>query len=1162
MLISPFKVSLFAKLINSCRKGIVFACAAVCVLFFAGLMNAQTISSITGTVTDPSGAVVPDAKVTVTNDGTNVAKTITTNSAGSYTVTDLLPGTYTVKVEAAGFQSTILRGIGVEVAHAATVDAQLVTGNAQQTIEVHENAIALDTTQPDLNTTIENKVVQELPNEVSGGRGRQIDNFVFLAPGVTGNSFSKRINGGVDFQNEVVFNGIPMAQSETQGFQTIWNPPFELVNEFNVLRSSFSAQYGLAQGIITYHTASGTNELHGDGFEIIRNNFFDAKGAYNSSVPVDKENNYGFSVGGPVILPHLYNGKNKTFFHLSMEWYRENNKQTGTFSLATAAEKTGDFSGLGVTIYNPIGSGCNANGNTPGMPFRGNIIPQVCFSPTSASLLQYLPNPTLPGFQNNANNLEGVLPTRQNPWGFNIDHTINDKQSLHFAEWRDKQTSYGDNAGTNLQQSNPLADKTYYPDLGTVFILNWAYAVNPHFVVTAGGSWLGELNFQLPERTGAQPELFAAPGAPVVPGINFSGNLSPNNFGTSNTDSVNRKLGTVLVNNYLWIKGKQTFNFGAEYRRTYQDDNECQQCGGNFNFSNNTTADPNYIANNDLSTTGNAFASFLLGQVDNADRIGTIEERLRNRDYAFYLQDDIKWSPRLTFNLGVRWDIMQPFTEIGNNIVYFNSTIPDPAAGGLLGAATKLGDCTGCAGVDRAAIKWDHFTPRGGFSYQLNNKTVLQGGMSMNFLDGGAYEYGTSKVAVNYGNLLDGSTTYKSTNTPTPAFGSWDTNVLPLPAPIPFNNGLGTASAIDAFDPNHDGIAPYDLVWNIGVQRELPGQMFLSASYTGNRGNRLTSQLNPINQLNPSYLSLGPILGDLVTSPQAVAAGIKVPYAGFVQQYGGSATVLQALLPYPQFASIFNNFDDNGSSLYNAMQLQVEKRYSNGLSFLVAYNLSRMMSNTGSGFTSFASASLNKNNQKAEWSVDGNDQPNALNIAATYELPFGKGRKYMTNTNRAVDAVLGGWVISPLLTYASGTPMQIGVPGNPLGCAEPTCTQNRPNVIPGVQQEFSYNNVYSGQPILNAAAFSNPGVWAIGNEPRELSGVRGDFNANENISLSKYFPIGEKVKIKLEVEYFNVLNRVIFGGPDTTLTDTNFGKVINSQANTQRQGQGHLEIRF
>jgi hypothetical protein len=1138
------------------------------ILSSAGTLHAQALASITGTVTDSSGAVVANATVTVTNDATNVAKTTVSSSAGSYTVTDLLPGIYTVKMESAGFEASVHRGVGVETAHAATVDAVLQPGNTATTVEVKENEIALDTTQPDLNTTIENKVVQELPNEVQGGRGRQIDQFVFLAPGVTGGTFSKRINGGVDFESEVVFNGVPMAQSETQGFQTIWNPPFELVDEFNVLRSSFGAQYGLAQGAVTFHTASGTNAIHGDGFEIIRNDFFDARGAYQPTVPIDKENNYGFSVGGPVIIPHLYNGKNRTFFHASLEWYRQNQGQTGFFSLPTAAEKSGDFSALTnsdgsqVKIFDPIGSGCNAGGNTPGTQFRGNIIPSACFSPIAVGLLQYLPNPTGTGsslFSNNEPVLVGVLPVRQNPWGFTIDHNISEKQSIHWAMWRDKQTSYG--GGDNLPAANPLENYTYFPDLGTVFIANYSYAISPHLVMTAGASWLGELNFQLPQRaSNTSPDFSPAPGATIYPGINFGGNLSPGNLGTSNSDSVNRKLGIVLENNYLWIHGKHTFNIGFEYRRTYQDDNECQQCAGNFNFSNNTTADPNNVANGDLATTGNSFASLLLGQVDSADRIGTIEERLRNRDYSMYIQDDIKWSPKLTFNLGLRWDIMQPFTAVGNYIVYFNSKIPDPAADGLLGAATKFGDCAGCAGVDRAAIKWDHIAPRGGFSYKLNEKTVLQGGTSLNFLDGGAYEYGTSKVAVNYGNLLDGSATVKSTGTTLASFGSWDTHSLPLPGPTPFSSSLGTASSIDAFDPAKDGLAPYDVVWNIGIQRELPGQMFLSASYTGNRGNRLPSQLNPINQMPSQYLSLGSILGDQVNSPAAIAAGVKVPYSGFIAQYNANgaqgATVQQALLPYPQFASIFNNFDDNGSALYNAMQIQVEKRYSSGLSFLVSYNLSRMMSNTSSGFTSFTSGSINKNNQKSEWSVDNNDQPEMINIAATYELPFGKGRRYMSNSGTLVNTVLGGWQISPLLTYASGTPLQIGVPGSPLG------NGNRANVVPGVQQMFSYANVYKGLPVLNAAAFTNPGVWVLGNEPRELGSIRNPFNYNENVALAKYFPVGEHVKLKLEIEYFNALNRVIFGGPDTTLTDTNFGKVINSQANTRREGQAHFEVRF
>lgn len=1137
-------VSCFPRTMKA--AGVCFALVFVFSFFAQQNLRAQVVSGISGTVTDASGSVVPNARITVTNVATQVVSRTTTSTSGDYTITDLIPGSYTVQVEAAGFESSLHNGVLVEVAHFATVDARLQTGNVSQTVEVQESALTLNTTQPDLGTTIEPAVVQALPVELTGGRGRQIDTFVFLAPGVTGSTFSKRINGGVDFESEVVFNGVPMAQSETQGYQTIWNPPFEQVNEFNVLRSSFSAQYGLAQGVVTYQTASGTNQFHGDGFEIVRNNFFDARGAYNSSVPVDNENNYGFTIGGPVILPK-YNGRNKLFFHLSMEWYRLNNTDTTFMSLPTAAEKAGNFSGL-PTIYDP----------TTGQPFANNMIPQSRFSALSSSLLSLIPNPTLSGYENNFQSNLGVLPTRQNPWGYNIDYNINDKQSIHWSEWRDKQTSEGTETSSHL--AGELGSSTFNPDVGTVFLLSYSNSLTPHLVMTAGASWLGELNDQISDQK--TTTFAAAPGTPQLPAINFSGPDSPTTFGSPWIESVNRKLGWVIENNYLWIKGKQTLNMGVELRRTYQDDNECQRCAGNFNFSSNETADPN-----NLGTTGNAFASFLLGTVDNANRYGTNELRLRNRDFSPYIQDDIKLRPNFTLNVGLRWDIMVPFTEKNNLIVFFNSMTPNPAAGGIPGAATQFGDCSGCAGFDRASIKWAHLSPRIGYSWALTDKTVFQGGFSWNYLDGGAYEYGTSKVAVNYGNLLDGSFQRSSTNTTTPGFGSWDTNALPAPAPIPFSPGLGVGSEINGFSRN-DGIAPYDVVWSIGVQHQLPFNMFASVYYTGNRANYLPSQLNPINQLSPQYLALGSLLGMSVTSPQAVAAGIQSPFPSFVSTFGSSATVEQALRPYPQYATIFNNFDDSGSSLYNAMQVQVEKRFTKGLSFLVSYNLSRMMSNTNSGFTSFAAADYNKNNQKAEWTIDNNDQPNAINIAATYELPIGRGKPFLSNPGLASN-LLGGWQISPILTYATGTPIWSGnpggsvvYPGDPLdnGCAP--C--NRANVVQGVQQEVSnYNQAVSqGLPVINLAAFTNPGLWSLGNAPRVLD-IRGPWNRNENVSLSKKFGIGEHVRAELRMSYFNLFNRVIFGTPgDLTATDPNFGLVVRSQANTQRQGQAQFQLSF
>ena len=1124
-----------------------------CLLFLVisiGLY-AQALSSITGTVTDPTGSVVPNANVTITNTATEVASHGVTSSAGSYTVTDLIPGNYTVRVEVPGFQTAVHTGVLVDVGRPSTVDVSLQTGAVTQSIEVVESAITLNTTQPDLGTTIEHKVVQSLPTELDegDGRGRQIDNFIFLAPGVTGGTFSHRLNGGVDFESEVVFNGIPMAQSETQGFQTIWNPPYEQVNEFRVLTSSFSAQYGLAQGVVTYRTASGANTFHGDGFEILRNSFFDARGAYNPTVPIDREHNYGFTIDGPVLIPKLYNGKNRTFFHFNMEWYRRNYPDLTFMSLPTAAEKQGNFSDpIFPVIFDP----------TTGKPFPGNQIPQSRFSPLSATLIPLMPDPTFSGYSNNFQSNEGVLPVRQRPWGFNIDHTINDKQSIHWAEWRDPQTSYA--TETNSHLLGLLGSETRNPDLGTVFILNYAYSITPHLVMTAGASWLGELNDQISLVKNAN--FAAAPGAPQLPAINFSGPLSPTTFGSPWIESVNRKLGWVIENNYLWIKGKHTFNIGWETRRTYQDDNECQRCAGNFNFSNAETADP---AN--IGTTGNAFASFLLGTVDSANRYGTNELRLRNRDFSPYIQDDIKIRPNLTINIGVRYDIMVPFTEVNNLVVYFDSKLPNPAANGIPGAVTKFGNCTGCAGLDRASIHWNHISPRIGFSYGLNNKTVIQGGFAQNYLDGGAYEYGTHKVAVNYGNLLDGSFQRNSTGSTTPGFGSWDSNIIPLPAPVPFSPTLGTAAGVNAFDPVQDGRAPYVLAWNIGIQREMPYNMLLTAAYAGNRGNFLPAALNPINQLDQKYLTLGNTLGLSVTDPAAAAAGIKSPYANFVNQFGGSATVLQALMPYPQYGSIFNNFDDTGASMYNALQITVEKRYSTGLSFLVSYNLSKMMSNTNSGFTSFASTDYNKNNQKAEWTIDNNDQTNVISIATTYELPIGKGKPFLNSSSGVVNSIVGGWTISPILQYSTGTPIWSGTggsvvaPGDPLGNGCAPC--NRVNIVSGVQQEFNYTDAVSaGKPTLNAAAFTAPGVWTLGTAPRVLP-LRPGWNMNENVSLSKGFAIKERFRAELRFSYFNLFNRVIFGGPSTLLlTDPNFGMVINSQANTQRQGQAQFTVSF
>jgi hypothetical protein len=1037
------------------------------------------------------------------------------------------------------------------------------------------NAIALNTTQPQIGSTIEPEVVASLPVEVAG-RGRQIDSLQFLAPGVSGSTFSHRISGGVDFEQEIIYNGVPFPQPETEGFTTLVNPPFELVSEFRVERSTFAAQFGLGQGALTYQMASGTNKYHGDLFEINRNSLFDSVGFFNGPAwggsnrpPTDHENNYGFTVSGPVWIPKLYNGHNRTFFHYSQEWYKQNNEDTDISTVPTALEKTGDFSdfvdgatGKVIPIYDPqTGQQFQYNGKL-------NVIPPSRISPTSAALLQYLPNPDRPGsgvggLDSNKSFTPFVNPHIQHVYGFTIDHALTSSQNLHYSQWHNTYSNYSFDNHPFVIAPNPLNSMKYDPSIGSGYILTYDKAIHSDLVVTAGIGWFGELNSQFNQTKFSPTEV--AQGI-VPPNITLNGQHSPTSWGTSGAwlTAVNRKLGIAIVNNWLWTKGRNTFNIGAEFRRTYQDDNEEQTAGGHFSFSQRTTSVPN-PADPNFGSDGSAFASFLLGIPDQANRSNSQELRLRNLDLSPYLQDDIKVTPKLTINVGVRWDIMVPFTENANNVVFFNPATPNPAAGNLPGAATKLGNCTGCAGYNRADINWRHFGPRLGFAYQLSNKMVVQGGFSVAFLDGGAYEYGTNKVGVNYGNLLVGSFTRNSVGTNASSYGSWDTNVLPNPPAIPFNPGLGVGTQINAFNRN-DGYAPYSEQWNINLQRELPWQIFLQAAWVGNREVHLPSQLNRINQLDPSYLSLGPKLGLSFADGSAQAAGFTLPYANFVNDFGKGASVAQSLVPYPQYSYIFNNFEGSGSVYYQSAQVQAEKRFTNGLAFLVAYTLSRQYDNASSGFSSFTAGGINKYNQGVEWAISNSDQPNVVKVSGTYELPIGPGKALLHNKG-VTGQIFGGWQVGWILDYEAGTPNGVYENGIPFPNGF-----NRPNRNSAVKiSTASYNrerDYFLGKAkvsqIFDPAAFTvTPSQYVIGNAQRNYSGLRNPASYNEDLNARKRFYFGGGVVGILQIDYFNVFNRTIFNGPDNNASDGTFGQAISQgQNNSNRQGQVGFRIEF
>jgi hypothetical protein len=1141
------------------------------VLFAVRGAWAQANAGITGTVTDASGAVIPDANVTITNEGTSVSTKAVTTGSGTYAVTGLTPGAYTVTVEKTGFKKSVQNHVNVEVTVNATVPITLTTGAATETVQVDAQAITLNTTQPQIGSTIEPTVVKSLPTAV-GGRGRQVDQLQLLAPGTTGSTFSHRISGGVDFEQEILYNGVPAPQPETEGYTTNFNPPFEMVQEFRVERSTFSAQYGLGQGALTYQMASGTNRYHGDLFEINRNSFFDSAGFFNNKfhsstpgVPTDHENNYGFSVGGPISIPKLYNGRDRTFGHYSQEWYKQNSLDTDVSTVPTALEKTGNFSdfvngstGALIPIFDPL----------TGQQFPGNVIPVNRFSPTSAALLQYIPNPDRPGsgiggLDSNKSFTPFINPHIQHVWGFTIDQNLNQKQSLHYSQWRNTFSNYSFDNPPLVIQPNPLNSMKYEPAKGSGFILTYNNTISPNLIMTAGFGWIGEINNQFNQTKFAPTQIV---DGIIPPYIVWDGNHAPTKWGTQGSwlQSINRKLGIAIENNYLYTKGRNTYNFGIDIRRSYQDDNEDQTQGGQFNFSQRTTADPN-----NLNTTGSAFASFLLGQVDAANRSNSQELRLRNLAISPYIQDDIKLTPKLTLNLGLRWDIQVPFTENNNLIVFFNPDTPNPAAGGRLGAATKFGYGPGLTNYNRAATHFGHFGPRLGFAYQVNSKMVVQGGFSVAFLNGGAYEYGTSKTAVNYGNLLVGSFTRLTSGTISPTYGSWDVTKLPNPSPTPFSPSLGVGTQINDFS-HDDGFAPYSQQWNLNVQRELGWNTFMQAAWVGNRVIHLPSQLNAPNQLNPSFLGLTNDLALKFSDGSAQAAGFALPYPNFVADFGASGTVAQSLTPYPQYTKIFNNFEGSGTTYYQALQVQVEKRFTNGLAFLAGYTLSRQYDNTSSGFSSFANGGLNKYNQKPEWAVSSSAPPSFFKASGTYELPIGPGKTYLNNRG-VTGQIVGGWQVGFIVDEEAGTPTGVTENGVPFPNGF-----NRPDRVTSVGlKTASYKRAadyFSGKiasaQIFNTNGFvATPSQYVLGDATRNYNELRNPANYNEDVNVRKHFFFGERFQGILQVDYFNVFNRTIFQNPDNNISDGTFGQVTGQGGNSgigpnNRQGQVSFRLEF
>ena len=1237
-------------------------------------LHAQAVSRINGEVTDQVDALVPDAKVTVTNVDTNVSQTTTATSAGTYLVVDLIPGTYVVKIEKTGFKTYVSKNVTVVGGATSTVNAKLEPGTVTETVEVIAPSVTLQTEQPEIGTTINETLTQDLPQLISGSN-RQIDNFIFLVPGVTGNGFSHRINGGVDQQTEVMFNGVPEAFSETAGY-TFWNqPPYDSIKDADILTGTFSAQYGLGQGVEQYHTKSGSNTIHGDGFFLFRDDkYLGAPGAFydvnpNNAGKIDQpnqdiESDCGGSVGGPVFIPKLYDGRNKTFWFFSYDRYRKSVGQS-PITLPTQAELSGDFSGLvnpnnnnvPIPIFVPISwasnaslipSGCTIPGfATPqaaaGKQFPGNKIPTSCFSQVSAGVLKQFPLPTPTSSAVVSNFVPTSVPLNlQTALSVNIDHNLTSKQAIHGLYWRQKYPQPSNPDWIN----NPLDNEFINTVLGRGVGITYSNAISSRLVLTGGFLYVWQGNDFLPVHllsgtfAGALPSGLA--GQPnVFPSIGFGGGgWEPQSWGPGNglSSTINHKAGYSYLANLLYQKGRHTMNIGVDIRKTHQDDFEAggstgqPGAAGLVAFTSDITSDPTETVPG--ANTGNGFASFLLGDATLGARGGAGNTNLRNTYVAPYFQDDMQIKPRLKVNWGIRWDLAFPFTnDFGTNQLTFfdpnavNATEINPLTGKpLLGAMAKLGTCSGCSGWSTMKMDWHHFSPRLGATYQLNSKTVLLGGVSWYWLDTGAFEYGVNKVAVNYGNNLNGVVSIGPPGPRVPGLGQWDTNPLPALPSVPFSPEFFNGTSILGFAqvhelPQHVNQA-YDEQFVLGIQRELPWNMFLSVSGVHTHDLHLPATLQSGKQSLPysfikSTCPQGPtvtVTTDCVLAQGWTSAAAQTfmmnqgtfgqvtypkgtcgnpggpityfaPYNNFCQEQGTSAPLFVAELPFPQMPFVTNNFDTSGADKYTALQVSLQKRTGSGLTYLVSYTLSRYLTNTDSGFSTFNFRGLNPGNPGAEWSVGNNDQTHVLTIGGVYELPIGPGKKYLNHGGTAMKNLTGGWKLSMVNYYESGTPLPVSACLDQFNC-DPLIGNifvgNRPNVA-SPNFNFTWTNYYKGLPLINTSAFAGPGDWTIGNAAPRYNTLRAPAYYDEDMSLTKRLFFNERFSGELTIQFFNVLNRMLLNnGPvngagiqcfDGNFYDqppfqnaNTFGKANfagqNCQGNSPRRGQAQLKIFF
>jgi hypothetical protein len=1116
-------------------------------------------ASVRGTVTDESGAVVGAAKVVITDTDRGTAFRSEADAAGRFVITALPPGNYLLTAEAAGFKKFSSGKFSVAVQQQVTVDAKLQVGDVNTTVEVQGSASLVNTTISNLGQVIDNKYILQLPN-----LARSSISLAYLTPGVVGsggrrgdNNTNFVANGSRNSTSDVLVDGVTVTTVEqNSGITDLkFSPSVDVVQEFKMQTNFFSAEYGQTGGaVVNMVTRSGTNQLHGTGYYFLRDAALNANDWFSNragrAIPSFHRDQFGGVIGGPVI-------KNKTFFFGGYEYTKQESPTSATISVPTALQRAGNFSqtfnaaGQLMSIYNPFDTFTNAAGNLERRPFPGNMIPASMFDPIAVKALSYVPAPNQTGaaFTNTANWFgQGINTSKSHQLNVKGDHNFSagTRISGRYSNQRNSGANpnlFGDGnpayytGGPNRTNTHSMvADLTHSLNATTLLTLRYGFTYSDFarkpFFETFDLTTLGLPQNMKQTATNLVFPRFAPEGF--------------QEFGTEPYWIMDRQEGVHHWSGSLTkIIAGHSIKVGGERRFNQLDYLQPGNPSGRFNFARGVTCLDRFTC---PGNQGNGLASMLIGWTTGSEYQIEPKAFSRSAYWGFYFQDDWKLTSKLTINLGLRYDWDVPRWEVQNRYSYWdlNQQSSVRANGYDTRGVIKFVDDN-----NRSPFKADknNWQPRVGFAYAVTPKLAVRGGYGL--------FYTLSRATV-FGRPGTGFTINS------PAIWTLDSNAtLNARLSNPFPNGILLPPGRSQGDNTLLGFGASTILpennrnpeyhsWNLSIQKELPLQSVLELNYTGSRGTHLFMPITTLSPLSPQYWSLG---------RTALNALVPNPFFGQITDSRSplsqaNVTRVRLLRPMPHFdgTGVGTAEPARGDSNYHAMQIKWEKRFSAGLTMLAHYTWSKMIDNVShsSGNVSWLGGSTalqNIWNLRGERSLSSHDIANRIVLTGSYELPFGRKRKFGSNMNRVLNWVAGGWDLSGMALFQSGMPLQVTQSGGAIwdGTQRPDLIGD-PSTSGSVQDRI--NNYF------NRAAFQQPLPDVPGTAPRNLN-YRGPGISTLDAALLKSIVVREGQRIEIRLEATNFTNTPMFGDPATSFGATNFGQITGL-----RNGVGPRNMQF